>query len=181
MSPDQLHADRVRHALRAVVTPVSVVTTWEGDRAWGMTVSAFTTVCLEPPTMAICINKNTATAAHARASGYLGLNILDQSQVDLSQHCSAPGEAKYLADDQLDRALMSTARSPVVRGALVGFDCRATCLDIDGTHLLIAAQVLAVHHTDPGQPLLYGNGEYQMAIPLTPTPAVNNNQQKETT
>ena len=98
---DQPQPDLLRAALRHLVGPVSVVTTRDGDRPWGMTVSAFTVVCLEPPTMALCVNRATATAAHILRTGRLGLNVLGDGQVEMSQRCAAPGESKFLDDSDL--------------------------------------------------------------------------------
>lgn len=169
----QLEPDHVRQALRHLVGPVSVVTTRNGNRPWGMTVSAFTVVCLDPPTMAVCVNRSTATADHIVSSGRLGLNVLGATQVEMSQRCAAPGQSKFLAPDDVAntgavRADGSNA-APLLAGALIAFDCDAECLDIAGTHLLVAARVRSVVTGDQRQPLLYGAGEYHGVAPLAPS------------
>lgn len=167
--------DQVRQALRHLVGPVSVVTTRDGDRPWGMTVSAFTVVCLDPPTMALCVNRATATADHIVSTGRLGLNVLCDSQVEMSQRCAAPGESKFLAADDVANAGAirsdGSAAAPLLAGALVAFDCDAECLDVAGTHLLVAASVRSVVIGDQHQPLLYGAGQYHRPAPLASTPA----------
>ena len=165
-----VEADELRQALRHLVGPVSVVTTRDGDRPWGMTVSAFTVVCLEPPTMALCVNRATATAGHILHTGRLGLNVLCDGQVEMSQRCAAPGEAKFLdvgdvANAGATRNDGSTA-APLLAGALIAFDCDAECLDVAGTHLLVAARVRSVVIGDQRQPLLYGAGQYHRPSPL---------------
>ena len=162
--------DLLRAALRHLVGPVSVVTTRDGDRAWGMTVSAFTVVCLEPPTMALCVNRSTTTASHIIRTGRLGLNVLADEQVELSQRCAAPGESKFLDDSDLSNLADSRADgsrpAPLLADALIAFDCDAECLDVAGTHLLVAATVRSVTLGVPRQPLLYGAGQYQRSCPI---------------
>jgi flavin reductase (DIM6/NTAB) family NADH-FMN oxidoreductase RutF len=169
-----VQADEVRQALRHLVGPVSVVTTRDADRPWGMTVSAFTVVCLEPPTMALCVNRATATAAHILRTRRLGLNVLCDGQVEMSQRCAAPGESKFLDVAHVANAGAirsdGTAAAPLLAGALVAFDCDAECLDVAGTHLLVAAKVRSVVLGDRRQPLLYGAGQYHRPSPLVPAP-----------
>lgn len=167
---DQPQPDLLRAALRHLVGPVSVVTTRDGDRPWGMTVSAFTVVCLEPPTMALCVNRSTATASHIIRTGRLGLNVLADEQVELSQRCAAPGESKFLNDSDLSNLVESRADgsrpAPLLADALIACDCDAVCLDVAGTHLLVAARVCSVSVGVQRQPLLYGAGQYQRPYPL---------------
>lgn len=166
----QVAPDQVRQALRHLVGPVSVVTTRDEDRPWGMTVSAFTVVCLDPPTMAVCVNRSTATADHIISAGRLGLNVLCEGQVAMSQRCAAPGESKFLAAQDVANAgalrADGSAAAPLLTGALIAFDCDAECLDVAGTHLLVAASVRSVVVGDHHQPLLYGAGEYHRPAPL---------------
>lgn len=172
---DQPQPDEVRQALRHLVSPVSVVTTRDGDRPWGMTVSAFTVVCLEPPTMALCVNRATATADHIVRTGTLGLNVLGDGQVEMSQRCAAPGESKFLADEHVANTGATrpdgSAAAPLLVDALIAFDCDAECLDVAGTHLLVAARVRSVVIGQQRQPLLYGAGKYHTASPLASLPA----------
>jgi len=50
-------------AMRNVVSGVAIITTFYESQLWGMTVSAFTTVCAEPPTLMVCVNTRTVLAA----------------------------------------------------------------------------------------------------------------------
>ncbi len=172
---DRVQIDQVRQALRHLVGPVSVVTTRDGDRPWGMTVSAFTVVCLEPPTMALCVNRATATADHILHTGRLGLNVLCDGQVEMSQRCATPGESKFLAAADVANAgairIDGSAAAPLLAGALIAFDCDTECLDVAGTHLLVAARVRSVVIGDQRQPLLYGAGRYHRPSPLASAPA----------
>jgi flavin reductase len=172
---EHVQPDQVRQALRHLVGPVSVVTTRDGERPWGMTVSAFTVVCLEPPTLALCVNRTTATAGHILHTRRLGLNVLCDGQVEMSQRCAAPGESKFLAAADVANTgairIDGSAAAPLLAGALIAFDCDAECLDIAGTHLLVAATVRSVVIGDQRQPLLYGAGQYHRPAPLASSPA----------
>lgn len=65
-------ADEFRAAMRRLVTGVTIITATYKSRPWGMTVSAFTPVCAEPPTVLICLNRNTVLAGAVQTGGRFG-------------------------------------------------------------------------------------------------------------
>ena len=151
----------MRGALRGLISPVTVITTMLDGRAWGLTVSAFTPVCLDPPTILVCVNRETATAACIAAEGRFGVNVLAQHQTSLSQRCAAPGVPKFLAPSELLPA-DPESRVPIICDALVSFECAAERVEV-GTHFVVLGRVLSMFTTESNRPLLYGNGQYQRA------------------
>ena len=91
--------DAFRAAMRRVVGGVAVVATLRDSRPWGMTVSAFTPVCMEPPTLLVCVNASTTTAADITRDRRFSLNLLSETQRGVSQRCAEPGASKYLDED----------------------------------------------------------------------------------
>ena len=67
-------------AMRNVVSGVAIITTFYESQLWGMTVSAFTTVCAEPPTLMVCVNTRTVLATVLREGSGFGVNVLSQDQ-----------------------------------------------------------------------------------------------------
>jgi flavin reductase (DIM6/NTAB) family NADH-FMN oxidoreductase RutF len=159
--------DRMRGALRNLVSPVTVITTVLDGRPWGLTVSAFTPVCLDPPTILVCVNRETATAACIAAAGRFGVNVLAEHQTALSRRCAEPGAPKFLMPDELLPTGDPAPGMPIIRDALVSFECAAERIDV-GSHVVVLGRVLTMHRArsrpaTPSRPLLYGNGQYHRA------------------
>lgn len=150
-----------RLAMRRVVSGVTIITTKHDDMPWGMTVSAFTPVCMEPPTLLVCVNGRTVTAEDIARDRRFAVNVLSQSQREVSQICSRQGERKFLhAHVVEDAAILGGARMPVLQESLVTFDCRAFDVMRSGTHIIAIARVETVIAPEGLEPLLYGQGRY---------------------
>jgi flavin reductase (DIM6/NTAB) family NADH-FMN oxidoreductase RutF len=156
-----------RIAMRRVVGGVTVITTRHDGQSWGMTVSAFTPVCMEPPTLLICVNNQTITASDISREGRFAVNLLSQAQLYLSQLCSRTGEDKYIdehvvpRDDLPERVVM-----PVLRDSLVTFDCKATDILSVGSHLVVISAIEAILAPRYLPPLLYGEGRYLHGVAI---------------
>ncbi|ODU18699.1 MAG: hypothetical protein ABS87_14545 [Sphingomonas sp. SCN 67-18] len=160
-------ADAFRAAMRRVIAGVTIITTRHDDNPWGMTVSAFTPVCMDPPTLLVCVNNRTVTAADILRDRRFGVNLLSQAQLQVSQLCARQGEHKFLdgfvveADALPDRVAM-----PVLKDSIVSFDCEATDILPVGTHLVVIARIGSVLAPHPLPPLLYGEGRYLHGVAL---------------
>jgi flavin reductase (DIM6/NTAB) family NADH-FMN oxidoreductase RutF len=147
-------------AMRNVVSGVAIITTFYESQLWGMTVSAFTTVCAEPPTLMVCVNTRTVLAAVLQESSGFGVNVLSQDQEFLSRACARPGATKFLGR-YLD--LVGGDSSPdglLLPGSVAAFDCAVTDSRTVGTHLVVMGAVRGIITSDR-EPLLYGCGQYQ--------------------
>jgi flavin reductase len=161
-APAGVDPDRLRAVLRDLVTPVTVITTLLDGRPWGLTVSAFTPVCLDPPTVLVCVHRQTATASCIAADGRFGVNVLAEHQRSLSHRCAAPGEPKFLTPDELLADGDPAPAVPIIGEALVSFECVAERIDV-GTHMVVIGRVQTMFTNSSRRPLLYGNGQYQRA------------------
>lgn len=159
--------DAFREAMRRVVGGVAVVATLREGRPWGMTVSAFAPVCMEPPTLLVCVNAATATAADIARDRRFSLNLLSESQRGVSQHCAQAGASKYL-DEEVVRADGIPMRivMPVLRDSLATFDCEASEIRRIGTHIVVVGAIRAILAPQMRRPLLYGQGGYLESITL---------------
>lgn len=146
--------------MRNVVSGVAIITTFYESQLWGMTVSAFTTACAEPPTLLVCVNTRTVLAAALRDGSGFGVNVLSQDQEFLSRACARPGASKFLGH-HLD--LVGGDSSPsglLLPASVAAFDCVVSDSRTVGTHLVVTGAVLGIITSDR-EPLLYGCGQYQ--------------------
>lgn len=156
-----------RSAMRKFVGGVTVITTFHEDRPWGMTVSAFSPVCMDPPTLIACVNRETVTASDITRDPRFAVNILSQEQVAVSQYCSRPREDKFIEDFVFSsEAVPDRIQMPVLKNSLLTFDCRANTTFVVNSHLVLLAQVRAVLAPAAKKPLLYGEGQYMQGVSM---------------
>jgi len=158
----------MRDTLRLWASGVSVVTSvFEGQRV-GMTVSAFTSVSLEPPLVLICLQKDTITAELTEKAGIFSVSILGDDQSFLSNRFAGRLD---LADgeDRFDGVTTAEAVSgaPILSEAIAWLDCRVHATYKGGTHWVIIGYVLAAGYQEGGvNPLVYFDRSYRAVVPL---------------
>jgi flavin reductase (DIM6/NTAB) family NADH-FMN oxidoreductase RutF len=75
-TPDSALHNAFKETMAGVATPVSIVTTMAFHQPCGTTVSAFTSLSLNPPMVLVSLDRGSDTLAAIRRSGRFGLNIL---------------------------------------------------------------------------------------------------------
>lgn len=148
---------------------VSVVTTRLGQMPAGMTVSAFFSVSLDPPLVAVCLDRKAVTLGLITRSGRFAVNVLSAAQSELSDRFAAR-DNEPIRFDGVALEAVEGANSPLLAGALVHLDCELTATHEAGDHVLCVGQVeLAVTHE--GMPLLYHASRYHSLAPIGASPA----------
>ena len=74
-----------KHAMRHVPTGVTVVTSFKDDEPRGITVNAFASVSMEPPSLLICINRAARSYLYISSSRVFCVNVLAGNQRHLAE------------------------------------------------------------------------------------------------
>ncbi len=156
-----------RQVMRQFTTGITVVTTVKPDGSYyGITVSSFTSVSLNPPLVLICIDKKTEANNILPQSGFFCANILYEGQEYLSNRF-AGREPDNLTPFQDIPLHTEVTGAPVFEDSLGFTDCRITETYEGGDHTIFVAEVLKTGisaRLDPdGQgidPLLYFRSNY---------------------
>lgn len=151
-----------RAALGRWASGVTIVTSAAGDRIHGMTVSAFTSVSLDPPLVAICADKTSDTLELISKSGVFAVNILSATQQALSNRFASKRD-EHLRFVGLDWRTGVTG-SPILPGVLAALDCRVVASHDAGDHVIYVASVEWVE-LYAGEPLVYHGGTYCAVAP----------------
>lgn len=152
-------ADDFKKALRTFSSGVTVVTLRDGDTLHGITVSAFSSLSLDPPLVLVCVDKGaTAHDSFARAGKFV-VNILAESQEDVSNNFASR------AEDKFDKATWheGVLGIPVIDGALGVVECLLHESLPGGDHTIFVGRVVASSASE-GRPLLYGQGGYRRQV-----------------
>ena len=145
-----------RKTLGKFVTGVTIITTCEKDGTpRGFTANSFTSVSLEPPLILICIGDFNEGLELFKNSEYFAVNILKESQVDISNLFAQPLKNKF---EEIEGS-NSKFGVPIIKGALAWLECKNFDQKRSGDHLILIGNVKNFHN-EGGYPLAYYNGNY---------------------
>ena len=149
-------------ALRRWASGVTIVTARDGERVLGMTVSAFTSVSLDPPLVLICADREAHTQPLIEAGRVFAVNVLREDQRELSQRFATTGN-EAVRFDGLD-CRDGPSGAPWLPGALAVLDCRVQSAHDGGDHVIYVGEVIAAE-SDDGAPLVYYEAAYRALAP----------------
>lgn len=145
-----------RATLGRFASGITVITARDTDgRDVGMTVSAFSSVSLDPPLVLICIDNGASVAPVLEHCDRFAVNVLSDEQEPLSRRFSEKEidrfEGVAYHRGQLDLALLD--------GVLAHLECRVHARYPAGDHTMLVGAVEATAVRE-GHPLLYYRGGY---------------------
>ena len=156
-------AGKFRQALRGVASTVTVITGHDGHRHHGMTATAVTSLCMEPPALVACLNRSTLLHDILSKSDRFCVNVLDESQEPVSAAFSGampPSERFSLgAWSYLEDGL------GYLEDAQASIFCTKTNSMPFGTHTVFIGEVFDMRISTGQSPLLYKNAFYCTSQP----------------
>lgn len=148
--------EEFRSALGRFVSGVTVITTLDkNNRPAGITVSAFSSLSLEPPLILACIEKRASVHAYLSEDTHFAVNILAEDQEHLSRRFSSKDLDRFDATGYKEGA----NGSPLLDGALAYIECRVLETYPGGDHTIVVGEVESVSVGDH-RPLAYYRGGY---------------------
>lgn len=145
-----------REALGRFATGVTVVTAVDAlGLPVGMTVSAFSSLSLEPPLILVCIGREAKSLEAISGAPWFAVNILAEGQKGLSYRFAAKAGDKFEGLDWQP----GEGGSPLLAGCIAILECRHHRLFEGGDHVILTGRVERVR-TAEGDPLLYFRGAY---------------------
>lgn len=150
-----------RAAISRFLTGVTLVTARHEGLAQGITASAVASVTLEPPTLLICLNRQSATCHAVSGAGRFCVHILADDQLELARHFASriPDKFANLVELGLGSTHDSPLGNPIVDGALAYLECRVVTQTDVGTHRVFFGEVVSVDARE-GSPLAYFRGQF---------------------
>ena len=146
-----------RRALGQFASGVTVVTTQNGrGEPLGLTVTAFSSLSLEPPLVLVCIDNHSETHEGFRASGRFGVSILAEDQDGWSRRFAVAGPEKF----QSAPLIQSPGGLSLVPGALAHIECRVSSALPGGDHTIYVGEVTSLAVAE-GRPLLHYRASYR--------------------
>jgi flavin reductase (DIM6/NTAB) family NADH-FMN oxidoreductase RutF len=159
---------KFRRVMSRFVTGVTVITTRDNLEMHGMTCNAFCSVSIAPPTILISLTKNSRTEQLIQKSGFFVVNILSESQSELSDRFAGrhkEREADRFAGFEWKVALTG---APVFSGIQGYLDCKVVKSIDGGDHVLFLGEVVHSDYDEAKFPLVYFHSGYHNP----PTPRI---------
>lgn len=164
-----IEATDFKNAMSWLTSAVNVVTTVGESGYHGFTASAVCSVTDTPPTLLVCMNKSSRSHTNFVENKVLTVNVLGAQH----EHISNAFASKLSSEERFKQGQWTELEtgSPVLKDALVSFDCHIDQIQEVGTHTIFICPIVAIKHnqqeqTDQG--LVYFNRAYhQVGQPET--------------
>ncbi len=150
--------DLFRAVLGRFASGVTVVTTRDAaGRDHGLTVSAFSSLSLEPPLVLVCIDQSSSVQPVLREASHFVVNVLASTQEALSRRFSGRDL------DRFDGSGYSRGNTglAVLDEVLAYLECRVAHRLDQGDHTIFVGEVLSLELGRPGAALVYVGGGYR--------------------
>lgn len=156
----------LRETMRLWACGVTVVTTSDGQRRAGMTVSSFTSISLEPPLILVCLHKMAETCQLLAETGVFAVSILGEAHEAVSMQFAGYTELPPDADRfHAIETVTEQTGAPILKDAIAWLDCRVYGAYDGGTHQIYVGEVLATgRRPDPAWPLVWHNRAYRRFV-----------------
>lgn len=160
LSFEELERRRLKEAMGAFVTGVTVVTTRHEGVDIGMTCNSFNTVSLDPAMVLWSIRKQSASHfAFVGASGY-SVSVLAADQVDAGMQFTRGTHEERFAGLDVERTESGFLR---LKQVSAWFDCTLEQVISAGDHDILIGRVLAYDSDYDRTPLVYSRGRFTTA------------------
>lgn len=154
-----IEAADFRNAMSLLTSAVNVVTTVGVSGAHGFTASAVCSVTDTPPTLLVCMNQASRSHAHFIDNKILTVNVLATEHEHIS---NAFASSKFSSEQRFELGSWTELETgaPVLKDALVSFDCEIDQIQSVGTHSIFMCRVVAIQQSQQEQGLVYFNRAY---------------------
>ena len=145
-----------RQVIGNFMSGVVVITTELDGVLHGMTVSAVSSLSLDPPMLLVCLNSRSGTQEAVRRAERFAVNILAEHQGHLAERFASSGSADKFVGVEIETGRTG---APLLCGALAAVECRVAEVVTGGTHRVFLGEVVHAQTTQ-GSPLAYFRGKF---------------------
>jgi flavin reductase (DIM6/NTAB) family NADH-FMN oxidoreductase RutF len=150
-----------KQALSSWATGVTIVTTRHQGKVYGLTVSSFSTLSIDPQLVLVCIQNSNHLEHMARASQVIGISVLSLGQEDISSHFAISGRDPV---DSYDGTVTAITGSPLFEDSITQIDCELRQVIDGGDHAILLAEPVFTHYDGERRPLMYYGRGYRSLL-----------------
>jgi flavin reductase (DIM6/NTAB) family NADH-FMN oxidoreductase RutF len=138
-----------RNALARFASGVVIVGAHTAEGPVGLTISAFSSVSLDPPLVLVCIGKSSSACAGLIGAERFGISVLHERQGDVAAQFARSGIDRFAGVP-----LVAPAEVPWIADALAHLACVPAAVHDAGDHVILVGRVVEAH-SHAGRPLVH--------------------------
>lgn len=150
--------------MRLVPGAVAIVAACDGSERSGLAATAWNSLCADPPMLLACVNRTASAYPIVLRAKAFSINLLAASHSEtvaiFSKQRGLEGAARFLPDQWSDGPL----GQPMLRSALVSFECSLEGAHDYGTHTILIGRVGDMASQDAETAMLYLDGCFASAV-----------------
>lgn len=156
----RIDGEVLRHVMRQVPSPVTVVTVAGEGEIRGITIGSFTSTSLRPPLISFNISRDAQAYAALVASERFAVHLLSDKQAHLADHFATPD---LTSEEQFDAVpyQLDADGTPILLDALSVMHCDSFAIHDAGDHSIILGRITEIGHSSDGEPILYYDRTYR--------------------
>lgn len=147
--------DEFREVMRHLAAGVTIVTTKLNEEYFGLTVTAFSSVSLDPMLVQVSLDLRSRTQDVLHKTGFFCANILAEGQEEIARTFTIKGINRF---DGIPVKEGETG-APIIEGAAAALECRVIDKVSAGDHTIFIGEALSGSHEER-PPLIYYQGSY---------------------
>ena len=149
-----------RRAAGRFASGVTVVTTPAREGAYGITVSSFASLSLNPLLVTVSINRSSPLLNYVRAVETFAVSVLASDQQEVARFFATSGRKPERGGFSTVSSTVQQTGAPIITGCLSWFDCTLEDILPGGDHEILVVRVAAAGGRT-GEPLVYWAGDYR--------------------
>ncbi len=155
-----VNPDDFKGALGSWAAGVTVVTTRHGDEVYGITVSSFSSLSVDPLLILVCLADSNRLPRMIKDSKHFAVSIMAEGQDAISSWFSKSGREPVKKFEDFGTIEWHTG-SPIIDGAVAHLDCELFQAVQGGDHTIMIGKVLGAAYDPTKKPLIYYRRGYR--------------------
>lgn len=153
-----------RNAMASMASAVCVITTNGKAGRCGITATAVCSITDTPPTIMVCINRNSEMNTIFKENSHLCVNVLSADHVEVAKHFAGMTNVEMNDRFTLNDWQDELYNLPILKGALANLQGKISELSEMGTHTVFFVEVETVN-VNQGSGLTYFNRNFH-SVPM---------------
>ena len=142
--------------MRHIAAAVYAITTRHEGKRYGIVATAFSSVSFDPPSLMICVNKDTSIHEPLMQADRFCVNVLSLANRNVADcFMQFKGEERFGVGEWADDMGV-----PVLANAQSSMICKMGARHVYGTHTIFIGELIGAHHRENAKPLIYYDRRY---------------------
>ena len=153
-----------KDAMRRLAATVTIITTRRDGERRGITATAVTSLCMDPPSLLVCVNKSSSLHSLLMDSRRFCVNLLRSEDAGLADAFSG----RLSQDERFDHGdwMEDESGLPFLAQSQASVFCEKRQITEYGSHTIFIGEATSVMLAEKICPLLYSDGAYRRCAPL---------------